>query len=134
MKNEDLDSRYEVVGFSERLFSYNIDITILMFFFMICSLIIENNDVLYVVCLIFITLYFTIFESSEWQGTPGKRYNKLKVINDEGMKISVVRALLRVLLKYVSIMLLFLGIFMIYFRKDRKSLHDIILRTQVVKQ
>ncbi len=134
MENESIDVEYEPVGFSERLFAYNIDITILIILFILVSFMVESNSILYSICMSVVTLYYTLFESSKRQGTPGKIYHKLKVINENGTRISVLKAFLRVLLKYVSILLLFLGIFMIYFRKDRKSLHDIILKTQVVKQ
>lgn len=134
MENKNIDVKDQPVGVSERLFAYNIDITILILLFMLISFIVDNNTILYSICLSVITLYYTFFESSKWQGTPGKTYHKLKVVGENGEKITILKALLRVLLKYVSILLLFLGIFMIYFRKDRKSLHDIILKTQVVKQ
>ncbi|MEQ6120600.1 RDD family protein [Reichenbachiella sp. MALMAid0571] len=134
MEHKSIDNKYEPVGFSARLFAYNIDITILMLFFLICSFVVESNTVLYAICLTVITLYFTLFESSVWQGTPGKKYHQLKVINEDGTRISVPIAFCRVLLKYVSILFLFLGIFIIYFRKDRKSLHDIILKTLVVRE
>ena len=134
MKNESIDIKYEPVGFSERLFAYNIDITILILLFLFFSFMIDSNTILYGICISTITLYYTFFESSKWQGTPGKTYHKLKVININGTRISIFKAFLRVLLKYISVLLLLIGIFMIYFRKDRKSLHDVILKTQVVKQ
>ncbi|MEQ9288903.1 MAG: RDD family protein [Cyclobacteriaceae bacterium] len=133
MEIEGSGEKYEVVGFSGRLFAYNIDITLLMLLFIGCSFLIENNSIFYAFCLIMTTLYYAVLESSDWQGTPGKRYNGLMVVDANGRKISFPRALLRIIFKYLSVFLLFAGIFMIYLRKDRKSLHDLVSGTYVVK-
>ncbi|MFY0652183.1 MAG: RDD family protein [Cyclobacteriaceae bacterium] len=121
------------VGFSPRLFAYNIDITLLMISFVALSFLIENNIALYYTCAAIVLLYHAIFESSDWQGTVGKKYNKLKIVDRKGDRISFVIALVRVVLKVASFFLLFIGIFLIYTRKDRRSLHDLILGTYVIQ-
>lgn len=122
----------DVSGFFPRLFSYNIDITILMLVFVLISFAIENDSVLYGICLVITTLYYAVMESSEWQGTIGKRYNKIKVVDAQGERISFPVAFVRILLKYVSLLLLIFAILTIYLREDRKSIHDILLKTSVI--
>lgn len=48
-----------------------------------------------------VTLYFSLFESSSWQATPGKRWKNLKVIDEGNACLSRRRALGRTLLKFV---------------------------------
>ncbi len=48
-----------------------------------------------------VTLYFSLFESSAWQATPGKRFRNLKVIDRRKARLSRLRALSRTLLKFV---------------------------------
>lgn len=122
----------EYVGFSKRLLAYNIDITVLMIPFIISSLFIESNAILFSLCFVIVCAYHTILESSRWQGTFGKQYNQIMVIDQNGKRISFITAFARVLLKFVSLMLMFSGFIMIYFRRDRRGLHDLILKTYVV--
>ena len=124
--------KIEVSGFFPRLFSYNIDITILMLVFVLVSFAIEDDSVLYGICLLITTLYYAVMESSEWQGTIGKRYNKIKVVDAQGERISFPLAFFRILLKYISLLLLIFAILTIYLREDRKSIHDILLKTSVI--
>ncbi|MDP4680636.1 MAG: RDD family protein [Cyclobacteriaceae bacterium] len=132
-KNNELERPFEVVGFFPRLFAYNIDISILMGSFVLVSFTTENDRLLYGICLFITTIYFAVMESSDWQGTVGKKYNHIKVTDSEGNAISFTLALIRVLLKYMSLMLLLISILVIYLRKDRRSIHDIILETYVIQ-
>jgi uncharacterized RDD family membrane protein YckC len=128
-----IEKQKEVIGFFPRLFSYNIDITILMVVFVVVSFTTQNDKLLYSLCIGITTLYFSVLESSEWQGTIGKKYNKIKVVDAEGKRISFLLAFLRTLLKLISLLLLIFAILIIYLRRDRKSFHDIILKTSVIK-
>lgn len=127
------EKQSKVAGLFPRLFSYNIDITILMMVFVLVSFMTQNDRLLYGICLTITTIYFTVLESTEWQGTIGKKYNKIKVVNAEGKRMSFQLAFLRTLLKFISLLLLIFAILIIYFRRDRKSIHDILLRTSVIK-
>lgn len=118
--------------FPLRLLAYNIDTTIFILLAVALSFVIEDNLVLYASCAGFILIYHAFCESSAWQATLGKRYTNMKVIDDQGERISFVKALCRVLTKVLSLVILFGGFFMIYFRADRKGLHDLICGTQVV--
>ncbi len=78
-------------------------------------------------------LIYSIFLSRSGQ-TPGKRAYDVKVVNAKtGEGISFFRALLRFFSFLVSATLLF-GVLMPLFRKDGKSLHDLMSGTLVVKE
>ncbi len=121
----------ETATFARRLMAYNIDLTALMLIILPISLFIESNRILYVVCIAVIILYHAIFESSPWQGTPGKRQGRMVVESESGYRLSLLQATCRILLKFLSLLLLFGGYFMIYLRADRKGLHDLICHTRV---
>lgn len=118
--------------FSSRLMAYNLDLTILLVVFVPMVLWIEHNYILYPTMFAVVCFYHAFFECSGWQATPGKRQGKLMVISVDGGKLLFFQALVRILLKFLSLGLLFAGFFMIYFRKDRKGLHDLLAGTQVV--
>lgn len=48
-----------------------------------------------------VMLYFALFESSAWQATPGKRRIGLRVVTERGQRVSLPRALGRVILKFL---------------------------------
>jgi uncharacterized RDD family membrane protein YckC len=78
-------------------------------------------------------LIYSIFLSKSGQ-TPGKRAYDIKVVDAKtGEQISFLRALLRFFSFLVSATVL-LGVLLPFFRKDRKSLHDLMASTLVVKE
>lgn len=75
-------------------------------------------------------LYFSLFESSKWQATPGKRLCKLKVTDTNGNRLSFLRASGR----YWSMLILGgLGFLMAAFTARNQALHDKIARTLVLE-
>ena len=79
-------------------------------------------------------LYFSIFESSYKQATPGKIDLKLKVTDLNGQRISFWRATGRYFAKIVSGLILYIGFLMIFFTKKRQGLHDLWAKCLVVRQ
>ena len=79
-------------------------------------------------------LYFGLMESSKNQATLGKMARGLKVVDYKGQRISFKRAVARDLSKYVSIMTMYVGYFMIGFTDKKQGLHDMIAKTYVVKK
>lgn len=126
------NKRFKYAGFAKRLFAYNIDMTILMIPCVLMSFLIENNKVLYVVCILIVCLYHAVMESSEYQATIGKKYSKIRVVNNDKERLDFPKAFLRIILKFFSLLLLFSGFIFIIFRKDRRGLHDIIINTLVI--
>jgi len=78
--------------------------------------------------------YYALFESSEWQATPGKKALNLKVVDLNGRRISVGRGYGRAIAKILSgIPTLFIGMLMIVWTQRKQALHDFISGTLVVK-
>ena len=77
-------------------------------------------------------LYFTLMGSSRWQGSVGKKVLNIRVEDEHGGRISLLRAAARNLAKYLSAALLFIGVLMIPFTKRKQGLHDLIARCVVV--
>lgn len=118
-------------GFSKRLFAYNIDMSILMLFFIPLYMFIDVQRWFFVSALVVSILYFSIMESSQLQATLGKKIAGLSVITIEGRHLSFARAFVRTFIKMASVIILFVGMILIYIRKDKKALHDLIVGTYV---
>jgi uncharacterized RDD family membrane protein YckC len=69
-------------------------------------------------------LYFAFFESSSWQGTPGKKILNLKVMDEAGDRISFGVAFLRNICKFFSDIILGIGYIMVAFTRKKQGLHD----------
>ena len=78
-------------------------------------------------------LYFTLFECSERQATPGKMLLGIKVTDLQGSRISFLRATGRYAAKGISIVIGFAGFIMAGFTGKKQGLHDIIAGCLVVK-
>lgn len=78
-------------------------------------------------------MYFAVFESSTWMGSPGKKALGLIVTDEQGMRITVGRATRRYFAKILSVLLLGLGIVMIAFTARKQGLHDKMFNTLVMK-
>ena len=83
--------------------------------------------------LIIYWLYFALMESSSWQATLGKRAVGVKVVNEEGSRISFITATIRYIGKIVSGAIIFIGYIMAAFTAKKQALHDMIASTYVVK-
>ena len=78
-------------------------------------------------------LYFALLESSSWQATLGKRAVGVKVINEQGTRLTFVTATIRYVGKIVSGAILLIGYIMAAFTAKKQALHDMIASTYVVK-
>ncbi len=86
------------------------------------------------VMLVIDVLYFGYFESSEYQGTPGKMVLGLKVTDLHGQRIAFGKAIGRYFGKMLSALILCIGFIMVAFDQQKQGLHDKILGTYVVKK
>ena len=118
--------------FNARMLAHNVDLIVLLPFFYLIGWLIEDNILLIVLCWCFYTLYQIIFEMSQWNGTPGKKFQKLEVTNFDGNPASVAQIIYRNMTKIVSILILFAGVIMIAFDKKRRGLHDRLAKTIVI--
>lgn len=97
-----------------------------------------NTIVAIVICYTFITkvpvalFYFTWFESSIYQATPGKMAVGMVFVDLEGKRISFGKAIARTLSKIISAIILGIGFYIIGFTAKRQGLHDMMAGTIVV--
>lgn len=78
-------------------------------------------------------LYWPLLESSGWQATVGKRIMGLQVTDADGGRLSFMHALMRTLAKFVSSIPLGLGFVVAAFTARKQALHDLIVKTLVVR-
>ncbi|MBV9887054.1 MAG: RDD family protein [Acidobacteria bacterium] len=80
-------------------------------------------------------LYFALLESSEWQGTAGKRALGLIVTDMAGQRVTFLRATGRHFAKIVTGLIpLFIGYIMAGFTEKRQALHDMIASCLVLRR
>ncbi len=79
-------------------------------------------------------LYYALFESSSWQGTPGKRALGLFVTDMQGRRISFARATGRYFGRFISTAILFIGYLMIAFTERKQALHDMLADCLVLRR
>ena len=70
----------------------------------------------------------------KYGATPGKMACKLKIVVEDGSRVSYLRAFGRHFAKYLSAMILLIGYIMAAFDDQRRTLHDRICETRVVRK
>jgi len=78
-------------------------------------------------------LYYSIWESSKLQATPGKLATGIKVSNSNGQRISFIRALGRNFCKFFSAAIFMVGYMMAGWTSKKQALHDMICDCVVTK-
>ena len=78
-------------------------------------------------------LYFSLMESSARGATVGKMAVGLRVVTDQGQRLSFANATGRYFAKFISAIILFIGFIMVAFTERKRGLHDMIAGTLVVK-
>lgn len=122
--NETLNSEssVEYAPHIRRLGAMLIDVVIVVgVYVLLLSLSFPNSDL---VALIFIFLYSVVMESSSLQGTLGKIAMRIKVVNAQGEKISFMRAILRLIGKYISLATTGITYILFFFDVNRQALED----------
>lgn len=79
-------------------------------------------------------MYFSLMESSPWQGTLGKLVFRLRVTDLDGTRITFGRAFFRHIGKWCSVGSFFVGFLMASFTQRNQALHDMMAKTLVVKR
>ncbi|HEY3295109.1 MAG TPA: RDD family protein [bacterium] len=77
-------------------------------------------------------IYFSAFECSEYQATPGKMALGIIVTDMQGRRISFARSLGRNVGKILSKMILYIGFLMAAFTEKQQALHDMLADCLVV--
>ena len=78
-------------------------------------------------------LYFALMESSERGATVGKMAMGLRVVSNDGKRISFMNATGRYFAKILSALIFCIGFIMIAFTDRKRGLHDMIAGTLVIK-
>lgn len=124
-------------GFWLRAAAYVIDyvfaIVCLTLVFLVFSIKDETGGLASLLSICTMWIYFTLFESSKWQATPGKRLLKIRVTDLSGSRITIGRAAARNLARILSGLLLGIGYIMAAFTDKKQALHDQIVNTLVLK-
>jgi len=79
-------------------------------------------------------LYFALLESSEWQGTAGKKVLGIIVTDMNGRRVSFMRATGRHFAKFVTHFTFLIGYIMAGFTEKRQALHDMIASCLVLRR
>lgn len=79
-------------------------------------------------------VYFAVMESSESGATLGKRAMKIKVVGENGERLTFRRASVRYFSKILSYIPLMLGFVMALFTRRKQALHDLIAETIVINR
>lgn len=77
--------------------------------------------------------YYVYFETSAKQATPGKQLFDLKVVKQDGTKITAGTSIGRYFSKILSAVIMLLGYIMVAFDGKKRALHDRIVGTYVIK-
>ncbi|SRR5258706_6539563 len=78
-------------------------------------------------------IYYAVLWSSPWQASVGKKICGLRVVDQNGSRISFGRATGRYFAGFLSAIILGIGFIMIAWTRRRQGLHDMIAETLVVK-
>ncbi|MBJ7449418.1 MAG: RDD family protein [Parachlamydiales bacterium] len=77
-------------------------------------------------------LYYTLFESSTLQATPGKRVLNMRVVDGKNDRLTFARANGRYWAKIISWLILTIGFLMIGWTRHKQGLHDKMAHTYVL--
>jgi uncharacterized RDD family membrane protein YckC len=78
--------------------------------------------------------YYTLFEASVWQATPGKRVLRLYVADLNGQRVTFARAAARNFAKIISSLTFLVGYLVAGFTEKKQALHDILASCLVLRR
>lgn len=78
--------------------------------------------------------YHIAFTGSAWQATPGKRLLGIKVVDEDGQRITLARSTGRWFAAALSYLTFYIGFLMAAFTDRKRALHDMVASTRVVDQ
>ena len=79
-------------------------------------------------------LYYTFFEASIWQATPGKRALRLYVADSNGQRLTFARAAGRNAAKFISSLTFLVGYLVAGITEKKQALHDILASCLVLRR
>ena len=78
--------------------------------------------------------YYTMFESSSWQATPGKRFVKIYVTDMNGQRPTFARVAARNFAKIISSLTFLVGYLVAGFTVKKQALHDLLSSCLVLRR
>jgi uncharacterized RDD family membrane protein YckC len=91
------------------------------------------SNIVSILNFIIILGYWSITQSSSWQATIGKKVMGLKLVNQDGTRVSFMKALGRSTIGYlISGIVIYIGFIAIGVTKEKVGFHDMIFKTYVV--
>ncbi|NLH39562.1 MAG: RDD family protein [Elusimicrobia bacterium] len=147
IKLEDIQEKteekgYVLAGFNERFIAYLIDtLPFVLLNYITFTLAIKTNYIIYnssieILWKLFWLLLFIIYEiifTSGKRVTLGKMIMGLKVLNTNGTDPSVIKAFIRVIGYFIDAWLINIGYLLALTNKKRRSLHDFLASTIVIR-
>jgi len=127
-----------IASFGRRFVAVIIDVIVLAVFSQVVGQFLKGGHVLNEIVAIGWTplvgaLYFTLFEGGASGQTPGKRALKIRVVDvQDDVSIGYIRALLRFIVSWVSLIVLFIGYLSMLGEPSGQTWHDIAARSLVV--
>jgi len=97
----------------------------------------ENNqhrEIMQAIFSIAFFIYNFLFEVSPLSATPGQFMCKLIIVDADGKKLTIVKALVRSAAKFLSFGFMFIGFIGVFFSQYRQAFHDAIAKTYVVNK
>ena len=92
-----------------------------------------RNTAIQALVLVFTAGYFVISWTRGGQ-TIGMRAWRLRVVNEDGSRVTWLRALLRFILATLSFALLGAGFWWQFFDREKRSAHDVIAHTRMLRE
>lgn len=94
----------------------------------------QLTPVAFAITLTVIWFYYTMFEASIWQATPGKRVLRIYVADLHGRRVTFARAAARNLAKIISNLTFLVGYLVAGFTEKKQALHDILASCLVLRR
>jgi len=131
-----MDAAESVVGYAgfwRRAAASLIDAVLFVPVNLVLMLVSQSETGADIVGLILALVYEAGMTASRTQATFGKMALGLKVVDENGARLTLARSLARFLSKILSALLLLIGFIMIAFTQRKRGLHDMICATLVVR-
>jgi uncharacterized RDD family membrane protein YckC len=128
-------------GLFRRMFALTFDIVILLLLNILLYILLQKigfrvspeqeNPLVSILLLLVNWYYFVYFETSKWQGTPGKMALKMQVGSEDGGIINFGQATQRFVFSFLTVFTFFIGYFIAWRDNKRQTVHDRLSRTYV---
>lgn len=117
----------------KRFFAFLIDAAVFVVLFWLLAKLF-NSLTVSMVLLVLIWLYYAALESSPLQASLGKIIMGIKVVDSKGRRLSFVKATKRLVSRLYTNITFYFGFFIAAFDKKKKTLHDKISKSMVIKR